>query len=186
MLWRDGWALAWWCSSATYLYSGPVDVHVVWYGGMLAKQNTVLSVLGSTFLVGNGAGLFSAGLWEGQCAGKIVSWSACCESEPDESDFSAFALRRCSRHQCLRVLLPRRHPRWRICLTPRRSLRVLSLLAGLGVSDVLLQQVKSSIPPPAADKQKSAGPEKQLQIIAGKIFCDGTAGLANFRRRRNV
>ena len=36
--------------------------------------------------------------------------------------------------------------------------KVLSLLASLGVSDALLQQVKSSIPPP-----------KQLQIIAGKI-----------------
>ena len=47
--------------------------------------------------------------------------------------------------------------------------KVLSLLAGLGVSDVLLQQVKSSIPPPAANKQKSAGPEKQLQIIAGNF-----------------
>ena len=47
--------------------------------------------------------------------------------------------------------------------------KVLSLLAGLGVSDVLLQQVKSSIPPPAANKQKSPGPEKQLQIITGKI-----------------
>ena len=34
---------------------------------------------------------------------------------------------------------------------------------------VLLQQVKSSIPPPAAGKQKNAGPEKQLQIITGKI-----------------
>ena len=44
----DGWALAGWCSSATCLYSGPVDVHVVWYGGVLAKQNAVLSVLGST------------------------------------------------------------------------------------------------------------------------------------------
>ena len=39
--------------------------------------------------------------------------------------------------------------------------KVLSLLASLGVSDVLLLQVKSSIPPPAANKQKSAGPEKQ-------------------------
>ena len=47
--------------------------------------------------------------------------------------------------------------------------KVLSLLDSLGVSDVLMQQVKSSIPPPAAKKQKSAGPEKQLQIIAGKI-----------------
>ena len=46
---------------------------------------------------------------------------------------------------------------------------VLNLLAGLGVSDVLLQQIKSSIPPPATGKQKNAGPEKQLQIITGKI-----------------
>ena len=35
--------------------------------------------------------------------------------------------------------------------------KVLNLLACLGVSDVLLQQVKSSIPPPAAGKQKTAG-----------------------------
>ena len=46
---------------------------------------------------------------------------------------------------------------------------VLHLLAGLGVLDVLLQQIKSSIPPPATGKQKNAGPEKQLQIITGKI-----------------
>ena len=46
---------------------------------------------------------------------------------------------------------------------------VLQLLAGLGVSDALLQQTKSSIPPPATGKQKNAGPEKQLQIITGKI-----------------
>ena len=45
---EDGWAIAGWCSSATCLHSGPVDVHVVWYGGVLAKQNAVLSVLGST------------------------------------------------------------------------------------------------------------------------------------------
>ena len=43
------------------------------------------------------------------------------------------------------------------------------MLAGLGVSDVLLQQIKSSIPPPATGKEKNAGPEKQLQIITGKI-----------------
>ena len=46
---------------------------------------------------------------------------------------------------------------------------VLQLLAGLGVSETLLQQIKSSIPPPATGKQKNAGPEKQLQIITGKI-----------------
>ena len=46
---------------------------------------------------------------------------------------------------------------------------VLQLLAGLGVSETLLQQIKSSIPPPATRKQKNAGPEKQLQIITGKI-----------------
>ena len=46
---------------------------------------------------------------------------------------------------------------------------VLHLLAGLGVSETLLQQIKSSIPPPATGKQKNAGPEKQLQIITGKI-----------------
>ena len=46
---------------------------------------------------------------------------------------------------------------------------VLHLLTGLGVSDVLLQQIKSSIPPPATGKQKNAGPEKQLQITTGKI-----------------
>ena len=34
---------------------------------------------------------------------------------------------------------------------------------------MLLQQIKSSIPPPATGKQKNAGPEKQLQIITGKI-----------------
>ena len=52
--------------------------------------------------------------------------------------------------------------------------KVLSLLAGFGVSDVQFR-VESSIPPPAANKQKSAGPEKQLQIIAGKIPA-GTTG----------
>ena len=46
---------------------------------------------------------------------------------------------------------------------------VLHLLAGLGVSETLLQQIKSSIPPPATGKQKNAGPEKQLQVITGKI-----------------
>ena len=46
---------------------------------------------------------------------------------------------------------------------------VLQLLAGLGVSETLLQQIKSSIPPPATGKQKNAGPEKQLQIVTGKI-----------------
>ena len=43
------------------------------------------------------------------------------------------------------------------------------MLAGLGVSEALLQKIKSSIPPPATGKQKNAGLEKQLQIITGKI-----------------
>ena len=89
--------------------------------GCWPSKNAVLSVLGSTSC-GNGADSSRQSLGRAS-AGEIISWSACCESEPDESDFSAFALRRCSGHQCLRVLLPRRHSRWRICLTPRRSLR---------------------------------------------------------------
>ena len=47
--------------------------------------------------------------------------------------------------------------------------QVIQLLASLGVSDQLLQQVKSSIPPPATNKPKTIGPEKQLQIISGKL-----------------
>ena len=47
--------------------------------------------------------------------------------------------------------------------------QVMQLLASLGVSDQLLQQVKSSIPPPATNKAKTIGPEKQLQIISGKL-----------------
>ena len=46
---------------------------------------------------------------------------------------------------------------------------VITLLSSLGVSDALLQQVKSSIPPPSVNKPKSIGPEKQLQILAVKI-----------------
>ena len=66
------------------------------------------------------------------------------------------------RHLCLWVLFLQRL--FRSTIT-----NVLQLLAGLGVSEVLLQQIKSSIPPPATGKQKNAGPEKQLQIITGKI-----------------
>ena len=46
---------------------------------------------------------------------------------------------------------------------------VIALLSNLGVSHALLQQVKSSIAPPSVSKSKSIGPEKQLQILAGKV-----------------
>ena len=46
--------------------------------------------------------------------------------------------------------------------------QVFSMLACLSVSDALLQQVKSSIPPPSAEP-KTVGPEKQLQVLAGNI-----------------
>ena len=47
--------------------------------------------------------------------------------------------------------------------------QVITLLSSLGVSDALLQQVRRSISPPSINKSKSIGPEKQLQILAGKI-----------------
>ena len=46
---------------------------------------------------------------------------------------------------------------------------VSNMLAGLGVLDALLQQVKCCIPPPSVNRPRTVGPEKQLQILAGKI-----------------
>ena len=44
--------------------------------------------------------------------------------------------------------------------------QVIALLTNLGLSGALLQQVKSSIPPPSANISKSIGPEKQVEAVS--------------------
>ena len=65
---------------------------------------------------------------------------------------------------------PRRPPTPTVNLEDASTIaQVFSMLSGLGVSHAMVQQIKSSIPPPSTSKSKTVGREKRLQIIAGKI-----------------